>query len=140
MSAKITEFNVTPSLQFVGHGRSRTFCRVRVEHGTRSGSVTVTLKSYRNPAVCGRTRGKYRSGRRTGRTFVARVGIVGAGATGAYLAARFARAGIGVTLAARGTSAHKIARAGIGVVDDDGGGRAKHGDVLHTHALQWHSA
>src|SRR5690625_8032662 len=94
--------------------------RVRVKNGRRSGSDTFTLKSYRNPAVCGRTRGKYRSGRRTGRTFVARVGIVGAGATGAYLAARFARAGIGATLAARGTSAHMIAREGIGVVDDDG--------------------
>ena len=63
---------------------------------------------------------------------MARVGIVGAGATGAYLAARFARAGIGVTLAARGTSAHKIAREGIGIVDDDGGWRATPADVLDT--------
>src|SRR5699024_9799746 len=64
--------------------------------------------------------------------FVARVGIVGAGATGAYLAARFARAGIGVTLAARGTSARQISREGITIVDGDGRGRATPTDVIDT--------
>src|SRR5699024_7225492 len=132
MSAKTTEFNVTPSLQFVGHGSSRTFCGVRAKHGTRSGSVTVTLESYRNPALCGGNRRKCRLARRTGRTFVARVGIVGAGATGAYLAARFARAGIGVTLAARGTSARQISREGITIVDGDGRWRATPTDVIDT--------
>src|SRR5690625_6310195 len=55
MSAKTTEFNVTPSLQFVGHGPLRAFCGTRAK--TRQGScgVSVTLKSYRNTAVCGRT-------------------------------------------------------------------------------------
>src|SRR5699024_3521972 len=67
-----------------------------------------------------------------GRTFVARVGIVGAGATGAYLAARFARAGIGVTLAARGTSARQISREGITIVDGDGRRRATPTDVIDT--------
>src|SRR5699024_8521690 len=124
MSAKTTEFNVTPSLQFVGHGPLRAFCGTRAK--TRQGScgVSVTLKSYRNPALCGGNRRKCRLARRTGRTFVARVGIVGAGATGAYLAARFARAGIGVTLAARGTAARELSPDGITIVDGDGRWRA----------------
>lgn len=63
---------------------------------------------------------------------MARVGIVGAGATGAYLAARFARAGIGVTLAARGTSARQISREGITIVDGDGRWRATPTDVIDT--------
>src|SRR5699024_1172054 len=105
---------------------------VRAKHRRRNGSVTVTLKSYRNPALCGGNRRKCRLARRTGRTFVARVGIVGAGATGAYLAARFARAGIGVTLAARGTSARQISREGITIVDGDGRWRATPTDVIDT--------
>src|SRR5690625_6884920 len=107
MSAKTTEFNVTPSLQFVGHGSSRTFCGVRAKHRRRNGSVTVTLKSYRNPALCGGNRRKCRLARRTGRMFVESVGIVGAGATGAYLAVRFTREVIGVTPADRGVYADR---------------------------------
>src|SRR5699024_8532549 len=53
-------------------------------------------------------------------------------ATGAYLAARFARAGIGVTLAARGTSARQISREGITIVDGDGRWRATPTDVIDT--------
>src|SRR5699024_5735825 len=132
MSAKTTEFNVTPSLQFVGHGPLRAFCGTRAK--TRQGScgVSVTLKSYRDTAVCGRTHRKFRPARQPRRETVSRVGIVGAGATGAYLAARFARAGIAVTLAARGASAREISREGITIVDGDGRWRATPTDVIDT--------
>ena len=63
---------------------------------------------------------------------MSRVGIVGAGATGAYLAARFARAGIGVTLAARGASAREISREGITIVDSEGMWSAMPADVVET--------
>ena len=63
---------------------------------------------------------------------MSRVGIVGAGATGAYLAARFARAGIAVTLAARGASAREISREGITIVDSEGMWSAMPADVVET--------
>ena len=48
------------------------------------------------------------------------VGVVGAGATGAYLAARLSRAGVQVTLLARGDSLERIRDHGIEVTDPDG--------------------
>lgn len=61
-----------------------------------------------------------------------RIGIVGAGATGAYLAARFSRAGIPVTLAARGGSARRIRERGIDVVDGDGSWNARPDTLVDT--------
>lgn len=48
------------------------------------------------------------------------VGVVGAGATGGYLAARLARAGVPVTLVARGDSLERIRAHGIEVTDPEG--------------------
>lgn len=48
------------------------------------------------------------------------VGVVGAGATGAYLAARLAEAGLSVTLVARGRSLERIRNSGIEIADPDG--------------------
>jgi len=48
------------------------------------------------------------------------VAVVGAGATGGYLAARMARAGIDVTVVARGNSLAQIRACGITVIEPDG--------------------
>ncbi|MGH2427680.1 MAG: ketopantoate reductase family protein [Candidatus Limnocylindria bacterium] len=48
------------------------------------------------------------------------VGVVGAGATGAYLAGRLSRAGLSVTLLARGESFDRIREHGIEITDPDG--------------------
>lgn len=62
------------------------------------------------------------------------VAIVGAGATGAYLAARLARAHVPVLLAARGASAERIAEGGITVCDDAGTWTAHPTAVVDTGA------
>ncbi|MEU7835730.1 MULTISPECIES: ketopantoate reductase family protein [unclassified Nonomuraea] len=49
-----------------------------------------------------------------------RVGVIGSGATGGYLAAKLAHAGISVTLVARGESYARIEHEGIVVNDPDG--------------------
>lgn len=49
-----------------------------------------------------------------------RIGVVGAGATGGYLAARLAGSGVAVTLLARGRSLEAIRREGIRVEGPDG--------------------
>lgn len=49
-----------------------------------------------------------------------RIGVIGAGATGGYLAARLARAGLAVTLVARGESLRHVRQHGLEVVEPDG--------------------
>jgi 2-dehydropantoate 2-reductase len=65
-----------------------------------------------------------------------RVGVIGAGAIGGYLAARLAAAGAPVTVLARGESLTRIRAAGIEVTDPDGTRIVGRPDAVVEHAAE----